>query len=89
MICWPFLLTPFRGKLGVLSSVFAVLPVSALSLSHAPGIGTVWLVVVVSTGLGLGAGLLAGHYVEMPLLEWCKKRIAGLKLNTRTAVREA
>jgi peptidoglycan/LPS O-acetylase OafA/YrhL len=56
---------------------------------NAPGIGTVWLVVVVSTGLGLGAGLLAGHYVEMPLLEWCKKRIAGLKLNTRTAVREA
>jgi peptidoglycan/LPS O-acetylase OafA/YrhL len=54
-----------------------------------PGIGTVWLVVVFTTGLGLGVGLLAGHYVEMPLLEWCKKRIAGLKLNTRTAVREA
>jgi peptidoglycan/LPS O-acetylase OafA/YrhL len=56
---------------------------------NAPGIGTVWLVVMVTTGLGLGAGLLAGYYVEMPLLDWCKKRIAGLKLNTRTAVREA
>ena len=56
---------------------------------NAPGIGTVWLVVVVTAGLGLGAGLLAGHYVEMPLLEWCKKRIAGLKLNVRTAVGEA
>lgn len=56
---------------------------------NAPGIGTVWLVVVVTTCLGLGAGLLAGHYVEMPLLEWCKKRIAGLKLNARTAVGEA
>jgi exopolysaccharide production protein ExoZ len=46
----------------------------------APEVSVVWLVVTAVLISGLGIGILVGRFVEMPLLEWCKIRISGLKL---------
>lgn len=45
----------------------------------APGVTVVWLAVTAVLLSGLGVGILVGRFVEMPLLSWCKIRIAGLK----------
>ena len=46
---------------------------------HEPGLPVVWGVLLAALAVSLTAGILIGKFVEQPILEWCKKRIAKLK----------
>jgi len=45
-----------------------------------PGLFVVWLVTLLLIAGSLAAGILMGRFFEIPMLEWCKKFIARLKL---------
>jgi len=51
-----------------------------------PGQFTVIAVLLTAIAASLAAGIMAGRLLEMPMLEWCKRRIARLKTQAPAAV---
>lgn len=54
-------------------------------LGSEPGLPIVILVLLATLAGSLIAGMLAGRFLELPMLEWCKRRIARLKVRPAAA----